>query len=404
MNLTMKEANRFKVVSEVLEGHLKAKEAAKLLRITERHLYRIKQRIKQNGPEGVVHRGRGKGKLRWLTQRIRDKINHLYQTRYKGFNITHLTEFLNRDEKIKVCRESVRQILLDSGAYSRWRRHPKHRSWREPSSREGQMLQFDISEHNWLEERGPKLYLIGGIDDATSKCPGARFALLDTSLEHMRVLKQIVESKGIPLSVYVDKDSSFKVNRPLTVEEQLTDERPLTQIARALEELGVEILYANSPQAKGRIERAWGTFQDRLCSELRLHKVSTLEAANHYLMEEFIPRYNRQFAHPPKEQGPAYRPLPKGLNLNSIFCFKEQRTVASDNTIRYKARLFQILPHGDRGSFVKAKVLVYEHLNGSIQLFYQGRKLKTREIQKRQRQLQRDQRLNKPDILELQKT
>lgn len=235
-----------------------------------------------------------------------------------------------------------------------------------------------------MRKGAPKLYLIGGIDDATSDCPGARFAFSDSCLENMRVLKGIVEKKGIPLNLYCDNDSKFKTTRGKGIHYQLKgEEYAQTQIGRALEELGVKIIFAHSPQAKGRVERAWGTFQDRLCSELRLHKVSTLEAANHYLMEEFLPKHNRKFGRTPKEKGSAYRPVPKGLDLKNIFCIKKERTVAHDNTISYKAQTFQILPDNYRIGFAKAKVMAHEHTNNSIHIFYKDKELKYEQVQKK---------------------
>jgi hypothetical protein len=245
------------------------------------------------------------------------------------------------------------------------------------------MLQFDTSDHDWLETRGPKLYLIGGIDDATSNCPGARFALSDSTIENMRVLKRIVETKGVPLVFYCDKDSNFKTAKYQSIHYQLRAENAQTQIERALKELGVQIIYAGSAQAKGRVERAWGTFQDRLCSELRLHNISTLEGANHYLLEEYIPKHNRKFSHPAKESGSAYQPVPKGLNLNNIFCIKDKRTVAADNTISYRTKYYQILPNEYRISFAKAEVMVHEWLDGSIHVFYKDKELKNKLILKK---------------------
>lgn len=377
LTLTMKEVNRYKVICEANKGYLKVKDAALILKLSERQVFRLKAKVKKEGAKGVIHETKGKRRPRWLTEKIKNKIKYLYQTKYQGFNITHMTEFLNDEEKIKTSRESVRQVLLGAGLYAKWKKHPKHRSWREPCAREGQMLQFDTSDHDWLETRGPKLYLIGGVDDATSNCPGARFALTDSCLENMRVLKRIVETKGIPLSFYCDKDSNFKTTRSKGIHYELKGEDyTLTQIARALEELGVQIIYANSPQAKGRVERAWGTFQDRLCSELRLHHISTLEAANHYLLEEYISKHNRKFTHSAIGTGSAYRPVPIDIELNNIFCIKEERTVACDNTISYRTKYYQILPNEYRISFAKAKVMVHEWLDGSIHTFYKGEELK----------------------------
>jgi len=224
LNLTMKEVNRYRVITELIQKHLKVKDAAKILKRSERQVYRIKARVAKEGAKGVIHKGKGKRGPRWLTEKIKNKINNLYKNKYAGFNLTHMTEFLNDEEEIKVSRESLRTILVASGLYIPWKKHPKHRQWREPSSREGQMLQFDTSDHDWLETRGPKLYLIGGIDDATSSCPGARFALSDSTLENMRVLKRIVETKGIPLVFYCDKDSNFKTAKYESIHYQLKAE------------------------------------------------------------------------------------------------------------------------------------------------------------------------------------
>lgn len=381
--LTMKEITKYKTITEVIEGYLKVSEASTILKLTERQIYRIKRRVEQEGIQGISHKSRGLRRARWLTQDVKDKISHLYTTKYKGFNITHMTEYLNREEKIQISKESLRQILLKRGIYTKSRKYPKHRQWREPRAREGQMIQFDTSDHDWLESRGPRLYLIGGIDDATSGCPGARFAYSDSCSENMGVLKQIVETRGIPLSFYCDRDSKFKTTRHEGLHYQLKGEYSQTQIERALSELGVEIIYAHSPQAKGRVERAWGTFQDRLCSELRLHKISTLQAANRYLTKKFIPSYNSKFAHPPREAGSAYRAVPEDLDLNSIFCIKEERTVASDNTISYKTKTFQILPCKYRISFIKAKVMVHTHVDGSIHIFFKEQELRYKQIHKK---------------------
>jgi transposase len=387
----MKEVNRYRVISEVIQKYLRVKDAAVILKRSERQVYRIKQRVAKEGAKGVIHRGKGRRGPRWLTDKIKSRINSVYKTKYEGFNLTHMTEFLNEEEKIRVSRESLRAVLISFGSYTPWKEHPKHRQWRKPSLREGQMLQFDTSEHDWLEQRGPKLYLIGGIDDATSSCPGARFALSDSTVENMRVLKRIVEAKGIPLAFYCDKDANFKTAKYESIHQQLTGQDAQTQLERALKELGVQIIYANSPQAKGRVERAWGTFQDRLCSELRLHSISTQQAANHYLLEEYIPKHNRKFAHPAAEPGSAYRPVPEGLNLNNIFCIKYERTVASDNTIAYMTKYYQILPSNCRISFVKAKVMVHEWLDGSIHIFYEGRELKHKLIPKKRARLTQEE-------------
>jgi transposase len=378
----MEEAHRYKVISEVEEGYVKVREAAEVLGLSQRQIYRIKARVEKEGMRGIIHRSKGKKAPRWLEEKIRDKIDHLYKTKYRGFNLTHMTEYLNEEEGIKVSRESVRQILLKKGSYVKKKKYPEHRRWREPCEREGQMVQFDTSDHDWLEGRGPRLYLIGGVDDAAGKVAGAKFVLADGVKQNMEVFCDIVRRRGIPLSVYVDRGSNFKTTRHQSMEYQLKGEYPRTQFARALGELGIRIIYAHSPQAKGRIERKFGVFQDRLCSELRLHNISTLQEANRYLWEKFIPRHNRMFSRPAKETRTAYRPLPKGLSLKEVFCLKEERVVAGDNTISYNGKAFQILPNEYRSSYCKAKVEVHEYLGGRINIFYQSKKLKHKPISK----------------------
>lgn len=391
-SLTMREANKYGVICEILKGYIKVREASKILGLSERQIYRLKRRVKEGGTRGMIHKSRGKSRVRWLTQAVQDRIIEFYDGEYSGFNISHMTEYLNRDERIRVSRESVRKILLAHGSYTRVKKRREHLQRREPCVREGQMIQFDTSDHDWLEGRGPRLCLIGGIDDATSSCVGGRFALSDSVVENMRVWKDIVETYGIPLSMYCDGDSKFKTTRHEGVHYQLTHDYEETQIERALGELGVSIIIAGSPEAKGRVERAWGTFQDRLCSELRLYKISTLEEANHYLMEQFIPDYNERFARCAREDGSAYRKVTKAMGLANIFCTKEERTVISDNTITYSSRIFQILPDNHRMGYVKAKVMVHEHLDSSIHLFYKGRELKQKELPKR-RMKQNDRKL-----------
>ncbi|MFQ5962712.1 MAG: hypothetical protein ACE5KZ_00330 [Candidatus Scalinduaceae bacterium] len=204
----------------------------------------------------------------------------------------------------------------------------------------------------------------------------------DSCNENMGVLKQIVETNGIPLSFYCDRYSKFKTTRHEGLHYKPKGDYDQTQIARALSELGVKMIHANSPQAKGRVERAWGTSQDRLCSELRLHKVSTLRAASRYLTNTFIPKYNSRFARLPKEKNSTYRALPKDLDLSNIVCIKEKRTVSSDNTISYKAMTCQILPSNYRISFVKAKAMVHQHFDGSIHIFFKEQELKHIQVHK----------------------
>jgi len=373
--LSQKEIARYGVIENTIEGYLKADLAAEELCLSKRQVFRLKRKLKEEGIEGLIHGNRRRASPRRIPDPVRDTIDYLYQEKYTGFNISHFTEMLEERERIFICRETVRGILLQKGSYEKKKKYPKHRSFREPMSKEGMMLQFDTSDHDWLEGRGPKIKLIGGIDDATKEVPYALFALQDSVEENMATFKEIVKRKGIPLSLYVDKDSKYIAIRHGGLHVNIKRVEEKTQIQRAWEELGINVIYAESPQAKGRIERLWGTFQDRLISELRLEAISSLEGANEYLHNVFLPKYNKKFTRKPRVEEVAYRPIPEGMDLNQILCIKEKRQVQGDNTIGYDTRRYQILPTETRFGFAKAKVEVQKHLNGSIHIFYKGEEL-----------------------------
>jgi hypothetical protein len=241
------------------------------------------------------------------------------------------------------------------------------------------LLQIDGSRHDWLEGRGPYLSLVGAIDDATGTVPFALFREQEDAQGYFLLLYEIIQSKGIPLALYSDRHSIFVVNlkQSPTLEEQLAGERQPTQFGRALRELGIQPIFALSPQAKGRIERLWGTFQDRLVAEMRLAGASTVEEANK-LLWDFLPRFNTRFGVPAAQPGSAYRQPEPGLYLEGVLCFKYQRTVAKDNTVSLAKRTLQLLPGPDRLSYTHARVEVQERLDGSLAVTYQGRVLASR--------------------------
>ena len=373
--LSAKEIARYGVIENTIEGYLKADLAAEELCLSKRQVFRLKRKLREKGIEGIIHGNRGRVSPRRIPDPVRDTIDYLYRGKYDGFNISHFTEMIEEREGIFISRETVRGILLQKGSYKKKKRYPKHRSWREPMPKEGMMLQFDTSDHDWLQGRGPKIKLIGGIDDATKDVPWVQFAYQDSVKENMAVSKRIIKRKGIPLSLYVDKDSKFITTRHGGLHVNIKKDQEKTQMQRAWDELGINVIYAESPQAKGRIERLWGTFQDRLISELRLEGISSLEGANEYLHSVFLPKYNKKFTRKPKVEEIAYRPIPEGEDLDRIFSIKEERRVQGDNTISYKGRLYQILPTETRFGFAKAKVEVQKHLDGTIHIFYKGQEL-----------------------------
>ncbi len=382
ITLTMKEQTRYEVIRDNLKGRIKAKEASIMLGISTRQVYRLKKRIKEEGVKGIIHRLRGRPSSKKIPQYIRDEIKRLYKEKYSGFNISHFTEYLNEEENIKVSREYVRKLLRGEGIYPRKpKKQSKHRIRREPMPQEGLLSQLDTSEHGWLKNLDKNCYLILLIDDATNKIQNGQFVLSDTTIENMKVLEEFFQKKGLPYAIYLDRDSKFKTTRRKGIHYSLKGEPYKdTQIKRALSELGITLIYAGSPQAKGRVERDFQTLQDRLINELKLNKITTISEANHYLKKEFIPKWNKKFSRQPKIEKPAYRKLPKGIDLSYILCIKEERTVYPDNTISYKGIKYQILPDHYRASYAKARVEVLEHLNGRISIVYKGRKLRYRKI------------------------
>ncbi len=409
ITLTMREQRRYEVIRESLKKQIKVKEASIMLGISVRQVYRLRKRVKEEGVKGIIHRLRGRASSKKIPQYIRDEIKRLYKEKYSGFNISHFTEYLNEEEGIKVSREYVRKLLREEQIYSkRPKKQPKHRIRREPMPEEGLLSQLDTSEHLWLNNLGKRCYLILLIDDATNKIQNARFVLSDTTIENMKVLEEFFRQRGLPSAIYLDRDSKFKTTRYNSIHYNLKGESyPDTQIRRALSELGVKLIYAFSPQAKGKIERDFQTLQDRLINELKFNNITTIDEANHYLKEEFIPKWNRKFARKPKIEGSVYREIPKGVNLSFILCIKVQRAVYPDNTISYKGIKYQILPDLYRASYARVKVEVLEHLDGELSIVYKGRKLRYRKIgfyrepEKEERSL--EERLLRGDISILQK-
>jgi hypothetical protein len=309
-----------------------------------------------------------------LPEPVRECILTLARTRYAGFNDHHLCEKLAAFEGLSLGRETLRRLLRAAGLGSpRKRRAPTHRLRRLARAREGEMLLLDASLHPWLEERGPQLTLLGLLDDATRKVLAAEFFPTEDARGYFRLLHRVLRRHGIPLSLYGDRHSVFVRNDDhWSVEEQLAGKRQPTQFGRALAQLGVTYIAANSPQAKGRIERLWGTFQDRLTSELRLADATELGGAN-AVLRRFLSDYNRRFGRAPRESETAWRPAPQ--DLDRICCFLHERSVSNDNVVQWGGRRFQIPPQPKRFSFAGAKVQIYESLQGRISIYYANTKL-----------------------------
>ncbi len=372
--LTMKEEKRIAVIQRVFRGELTMVEAALVLGVSERHSFRIKARMREEGVKGVIHGNRGRHCKRKLSLNKERRIVELAKGKYRGFNDRHLTEKLQEQEKLDVSREKVRQILRSHGIASpRKRRANQHRSRRERRAAEGMMLQVDGSPHDWLEGRGPRLCLIGAIDDATGKVLGAFFEPAESSWGYFHLFCEIFKHQGLPHSVYADRHSIFWTDREPTLDEQLANKRPTTEVGRGLEELGVTLIPAGSPQAKGRIERLWGTFQDRLVSELRLARAKTKEQAQ-AVLDRVLPDHNRKFSKPAAKSEPAWRKA-SSTQIEQALCFKQQRTVAKDNTVTFEGTIFQIPKKSPYGSYANKRIDVHVLLDGAVEFFYQKEKI-----------------------------
>lgn len=381
LTLNSREQARLQVLNQVLEGQSSVVQAAGLLALSERHVWRLLAAYRREGAATLAHGNRGRKPARAVRTETKERVWELAQGTYAGLNHCHLTEVLKEREGIHLSRSTLRRILLANGVRSpRRRRPPKHRSRRERYPQEGMLLQIDGSKHDWLGGRGPHLTLVGAIDDATGTVPYALFREQEDAQGYFLLLQGILQGKGLPLALYSDRHSIFQVNpkQRETLQEQLSGKRPLTQFGRALDELGIHPIFALSPQAKGRIERLWGTLQDRLVSELRLAAgASTLEEANRVLWA-YLPRFNSRFGVPAAKEGLAYRKPEPTRCLEEVLCFKYQRTVAADNTVSFGRHTLQLIPEG-RLSYTHARVEVQERLDGSLVVVYQGQVVATRE-------------------------
>ena len=371
--LTMRDEKRLDVIQRVYRSELTVGQAALVLGLSERQCYRVKARVSKVGAKGVVHGNRGRPCKRKLKEKTVKRVLELARGKYQGFNDHHLTEKLKEQESIELSREQVRRILRAEGIASpKKRRGIKHRSRRERRPAEGMMLQVDGSPHDWLEGRGPPMCLIGAIDDATSKVTGGFFTQAESSWGYFTLFSDTFGEHGLPHSIYTDCHSVFWTDREPTLAEQLLNKKPTTEVGRALEELGVTLILAHSPQAKGRIERLWNTFQDRLVSELRLANAKTLEQAQ-AVLERYIPEHNRRFAKPAKAL-PAWRKV-SSLQIQQALCFKQQRTVAKDHTITFEGTVLQIPKASPFRSYANRRVDVHVLLDGALEVFYKTEKI-----------------------------
>src|SRR6266568_5127196 len=383
ITLNTQEQKRVMVLNRLLAGQLTATEAAVLLTLSERQVRRLLAAYRKEGAAALAHGNRGKKPKQRISDQVRHQVIALATTTYAGCNYQHLRDLLAERDGITLSRASVRRIGLPAGIGSpRKQRRRQHRRRRARYVQEGMLVQIDGSRHAWLEERGPWLCLIAAIDDATGTLAAAVFREEEDAAGYFLLVQQLLEQHGRPLALYHDRHGIFQQNSKATeadsLEEQLAGKQDPTQFGRLLEELEITSIAARSPQAKGRVERLFGTLQERLVVQLRLAEAHTLEQANQVLTS-YLPRFNAQFAVAPTQEGSAYRPLQETLRAEDLFCFTYLRIVAADNTISFAKQRLQLLPDAQRSSYARARVQVHEHFDGHLSVHLAGRCVATTE-------------------------
>jgi len=363
IKMSKREIERLRIIHRVMDKRLTQVEAAEMMGITDRQVRRIVAKIRKWGDQAIVHGNRGRPSPFKIPKEEEERIISIVAEKYYDYGPTFAAEKLLECEGIKISKEKLRQFMI---VHNLWQPNKKKKGrihkWRERKHHYGEMVQMDGSDHDWLEGRGPKIVLVGYVDDATNHVFG-RFYEFEGTFSAMDSLKRYISKYGIPFSLYLDRHSAYKTTRQPNLEEELKGEFAKTQFARALDELGIRLIHALSPQAKGRIERIFRTFQDRLVKEMRLAKVSTLEEANAFL-DAYLPKYNARFAKPPLKKGNFHRPVPTNLNWDEIFCIKEYRTITNGYTLRWRNHIFLI--KNPSITMKKQRACVIEHFDGRI--------------------------------------
>lgn len=376
ITMRQEELKRLHLIRQVIEKVLTQIEAGNILSLSARQIRRITKRVLKEGDKGVIHKSRGRPSPNATEEGIKAKALRLCKTKYEGFNPTLATEKLFEINGIELSRETLRAWFKENDIPYQTRKKRPHRNWRERKHRFGEMEQVDGSHHDWFENRGPKCVLMGYIDDANNNV-FARFYNSEGTFPFMDSFKRYIRKYGLPQSVYIDRHPAYKVNREPSIEDQLNNREPESQVQRALGELGVEPIFAYSAPAKGRIERLFRTFQDRLVKEMRLKGVKSVEEGNK-LLKNYLPAYNRRFMVEALEKGDLHRPLPKNINLDKILCRKTEHGLNNDSTIVHDKNLYHILD-----KVYAKKVMVEERINGRMLITYKGKELKYRHITQR---------------------
>lgn len=361
------EIKRYQIIGKVFDKSINQQQASEILDLSDRQIRRIVRRVRKEGERGVIHRSRGCKGRRSVAKAVRERILGLYRERYKGFGPLLASEKLLELDHIKISDETLRLWLIAEGFWhADKRRKVKERSWRARKERFGQMVQMDGSHHLWLEDRGLKLVLMGFIDDATSNFDGLFFEYEGTK-PAMGGLKSYAQKYGLPVQLYLDKHATYKSNakkRYRYANWDFEDKEELTQFERACKQLGIEVIHAHSPQAKGRIERVFKTLQDRLVKEMRLAGIKTCEEANTFL-KTYLPKFNKRFKVAARLSGDLHRSIDKSVKLDEILSVQTEHVLRNDRTVLHERQLYQVTDK------TRAKqVVVCEYLNGRMAIKY----------------------------------
>jgi hypothetical protein len=382
LNLSLRDRDRLHVLRDLEEGKMKPSEAAQRLGLSDRHLRRLRQRFREEGDAAVIHRGRGRPSNNRIEDRIRAQaLKRAAEPVFHDFGPTLLAEHLSRDPAIGPLKgPTLRTWLIAEGRWKVKKRGRRHRKARPRRAALGEMIQLDGSDHEWLEKRYPgRLTLLKAADDATNRIQLARFVPLETGAEHRQLLLDYLSRHGRPLAFYTDKAACFgQTTRPYTPLVPLEErEAKATEsiIRSALKALNVELILAHSPQAKGRIERDFGTSQDRLIKNMRVEGIRTIEEANRYLEEVYIPDWNQRFAVEAADPTDLHRPLPDEVNLKQLFSRTDTRSVANDFTIRYKNVRYQISEEEADGIRPRDRIILEHRLDGTLRFRHGDRYL-----------------------------
>lgn len=380
--MSSRELERVEVIGRVASGALKVKDAAEMLELSYRQTKRLWRRYREKGREGLKHRHAGHPSNRGKAKKLRRRVLQLIQKKYSGseeerFGPTLAAEHLSEEDDIVVDHETLRRWMLAAGLWSRQRKRQKHYQRRERKAHFGELVQLDGSFHDWLEGRGPRGCLMDMVDDATGRTV-ARLGKEETIWAAVGVLRAWIEQYGVPQALYTDWKNVYK--RKATPAEQLRGQVPLTQFGRMCQKLGIRIIAASTPQAKGRVERVHGVHQDRLIKKLRRKGIASYEAANQYLQEKYLAEHNRRFARVAAEPEDYHRRKPKAWELQPIFRLETERGIGNDWVIRHQGRYLQLRPGPQYRGSSKSKALVCEWEDGSMAIYHQGKRMAFREL------------------------